>query len=636
MTYRITIFPDRAGATKQESETTFADLCAWIDNAPEFESKEQCPLFTQTTFGNNATEKGSLRSAANALQCYGVECDYDAELITPQQAHEALKAADITHYLYTSASHRPEAPRWRAIVPFEWGWSVDERKSAVEKCNTILGGKLSAESFTLSQPFYLGKVKGVPFESYKWFGRAPFQALDIPRTPWRGERNFDGSFRVATELLIDDLKAGREVHEAIKLLAWRGYSEEDLTELVNKYGPSWDRPERIKRALRDDIPRAVKSRDTKRVAEVDRVLSTRDVPPMYVQPAPQPQRIAAPASDLFASVSAMTSVYVQTEWLIKGFVEHNSFAEIFGEPNVGKSFIVIDWALSVALGRRWYDCRVKKRPVLYLAGEGHSGYSRRFKAWQVYHGISESEWAGAELYCSRRAVDLLDNLAGQEMWDEVTRLGIKPGLIVIDTLSRMTPGMDESAAPEMSRFVQWCDKVRAAYNCTILVVHHSGLGDKKRGRGSSVLKGATDAEMGLEAEDDGRVKLFCTKMREGKKFGDMRFRFQDVTLPWVNQPDDETELPSAVTSAVLLKDDKPPKEKATTGGKKNPVQHMILEHLRGRDEPMFADALKTEICQLLGDDRNRARKFDAAFLSAINAGQIVHDSETNKVSLAFA
>src|SRR5690606_16993437 len=112
--------------------------------------------------------------------------------------------------------------------------------------------------------------------------------------------------------------------------------------------------------------------------------------------------VTPPEGDMFARVSAMTKEYNPARWLIGGHVEHPTLTVLFGDPEAGKSFAAIDWACCVATGRRWNGKKVLAGPVLYLAGEGFNGLSKRFLAWRLHNGVDDAEWDGAELYVSRR------------------------------------------------------------------------------------------------------------------------------------------------------------------------------------------------------------------------------------------
>ncbi|NBC11063.1 MAG: AAA family ATPase, partial [Planctomycetes bacterium] len=79
------------------------------------------------------------------------------------------------------------------------------------------------------------------------------------------------------------------------------------------------------------------------------------------------------------------------DWLLRGMLERDTFALIFGDPGTGKSFLAIDWACRIATGTPWRDQAVKAGPVIYLAGEGRQGFGRRTRAWEQHHSVSLAE-----------------------------------------------------------------------------------------------------------------------------------------------------------------------------------------------------------------------------------------------------
>src|SRR5690606_31096689 len=95
----------------------------------------------------------------------------------------------------------------------------------------------------------------------------------------------------------------------------------------------------------------------------------------------------------------------EIDWLVDGYFEADSLDLIFGEPGCGKSFISIDLGCCIATGTSWHGHEVKQGMVIYIAGEGHNGLARRFKAWERIHGVSLQ---GAPIYKSHRAAQLYD------------------------------------------------------------------------------------------------------------------------------------------------------------------------------------------------------------------------------------
>jgi RecA-family ATPase len=74
------------------------------------------------------------------------------------------------------------------------------------------------------------------------------------------------------------------------------------------------------------------------------------------------------------------------EWLIEGLMPAGGLAVLYGAPKLGKSFLALDWALSVAAGRRWLGRNVRQGDVVYVYAEGVSGLKARVAAWAAEHG----------------------------------------------------------------------------------------------------------------------------------------------------------------------------------------------------------------------------------------------------------
>jgi putative DNA primase/helicase len=158
-TINWTEFAD-AKATRLTARTgTWAEMIERVRNVGTFDSKAKCPWLKLATFGNQRTEKRSLRHDANLLSVWGIEGDYDAELVTPEQAIDRLEQHGIRAAVYPSPSCTVEKPRWRVICPLSKQHSPDARAGLVARLNGALGDILAGESFTLSQSYYFGALE---------------------------------------------------------------------------------------------------------------------------------------------------------------------------------------------------------------------------------------------------------------------------------------------------------------------------------------------------------------------------------------------------------------------------------------------------------------------------------------------
>src|SRR5687768_9638876 len=70
-------------------------------------------------------------------------------------------------------------------------------------------------------------------------------------------------------------------------------------------------------------------------------------------------------------------------------VEAGAQGVIYGPSGEGKSFVALDWALSVATGRDWQGHATKKGTVLYVVAEGGRGIKKRIAAWKQNQGITK-------------------------------------------------------------------------------------------------------------------------------------------------------------------------------------------------------------------------------------------------------
>lgn len=157
----FTIFSSYAAASKQELNETLRELSDRIRSATA-PAKEELPWIKLARFGQQRTEKNSLRHDANVLEITGVEADYDGESISFDQALDTLGFAGLTAILYTSPSHTESKPRWRVLCPTSRPLPPPQRGKMLGRLNGLFQGQFSGESWTLSQSYYLGSVNRNP------------------------------------------------------------------------------------------------------------------------------------------------------------------------------------------------------------------------------------------------------------------------------------------------------------------------------------------------------------------------------------------------------------------------------------------------------------------------------------------
>jgi hypothetical protein len=212
-------------------------------------------------------------------------------------------------------------------------------------------------------------------------------------------------------------------------------------------------------------------------------------------------------------------------WLITNLIETDSFALIFGAPGTYKSFLAVAFACCVASGTDFNGNPSKQGTVIYIAGEGKNGLARRFAAWGIRNRV---DLKTIPLFISSTPTGLCDddqvNFAIETISSTAEKHGT-PALIILDTVARNFGSGDENGTRDMSAFVSGCDKIRSNYaDATVLLVHHSGLADKTRSRGSMALKAALDAEYRMETDETGVIRFESCKMKDADKPDPLAFR----------------------------------------------------------------------------------------------------------------
>jgi hypothetical protein len=215
----------------------------------------------------------------------------------------------------------------------------------------------------------------------------------------------------------------------------------------------------------------------------------------------------------------------------------------------------LDWALCMSAGKDWNGMKVKKRrSIVYINGEGHRGIMRRIKGWCIYNNVSLQADA-MEFYLSENAAKLFnDHLA---LIGEIQSQTNTVDLIVFDTLSRNSAGMVENSNDDMATIVSHIDEVKAYFDCSALLIHHTPINEPNRMRGGGALNGAIDTGFGLKKEENKTVKLSCSKMKDFEEPQPVHFKTEEVLLGYQDEDGEEVKtlvvIPTLTPAETLLR-----------------------------------------------------------------------------------
>ncbi len=212
--------------------------------------------------------------------------------------------------------------------------------------------------------------------------------------------------------------------------------------------------------------------------------------------------------------------YKPKGYLVKGLLDQESYAVIYGPPGAGKTFVALDVAHHVAAGSEWMGHRVKQGAVLYLAYEGMGGIRKRARALRERYGAS-----GLPLYFHAANFNLRDQSGRKALGELIRTLPQTPTLIVIDTLARAMQGGDENSAQDMGLFNAAVQALIESTKACVLVIHHSGKNTDNGARGSSSLLGAIDTEIRI---DDHQIEP--TKQRDQEIIPPIGFELHAVEV----------------------------------------------------------------------------------------------------------
>lgn len=187
------------------------------------------------------------------------------------------------------------------------------------------------------------------------------------------------------------------------------------------------------------------------------------------------------------------------EPLIADVLDVATIAVLAGKFGTYKTFVSVAWACSIATGMEWFGHAITKPGrVLYVAGEGGNALAQRIRAWEL--GNTEGE------RIPRSSLMVYDGRINLSSGREVEVLGefiadIAPRLVVIDTLHRCAPGVDEDNAKEMSLVLDVAVQLREMYSTTILFNHHTGHSGL-RSRGTSSIEDDADTCWVIKLDGD--------------------------------------------------------------------------------------------------------------------------------------
>jgi len=208
-------------------------------------------------------------------------------------------------------------------------------------------------------------------------------------------------------------------------------------------------------------------------------------------------------------------------WCVKGLLPETGIGAIYGPSQSGKSFLCFDLGIAIAKGNAWFGHRTTSHPVTYVMLESEAGLRNRVEAWEVHNGASIPE--------GFRAMPQPFQLAERDQVEELGALLPSGGVVIIDTLNRAAPGLDENSSQDMGRILAGMKRLQEITGGLVIAVHHTGKDASKGLRGHSSLFAALDGAIEVERNANGRC-WSAAKVKDGEDGKQVPFKLHPIGL----------------------------------------------------------------------------------------------------------
>lgn len=265
------------------------------------------------------------------------------------------------------------------------------------------------------------------------------------------------------------------------------------------------------------------------------------------------------------------------DWQIEDILPENALAMIFGPEGSHKTFFAMDMACCIATGKPFHGRKVKQCRVLYVAAEGGTPIGKRLRSWES----ENTTFVPDDMLTFVMEPVLLDN--DEEVEEMLANLRQEEpyGLIVFDTLNMCMMG-NESQPHEIVKVVRAAKRFCAAFNATVLIIHHPPKDNPNTHRGSGALSAALTTNLKVFFDGGKNTTVSCVKQKDHEPFETMVFEHHVVGESLVlREVDDEAERGLAHIKAS---------NKSSTAGHESTILRIVMAHPDGIERAKVAKA----------------------------------------------
>lgn len=277
-------------------------------------------------------------------------------------------------------------------------------------------------------------------------------------------------------------------------------------------------------------------------------------------------------------------------FLVEDLIESNSLNLLVSPSFTGKTYVAIDLCRSIINSKSFIGKTVDNGGVIFIDNEMKPKhfYKRLRKI-----GFEDSDQSF--VYYNRMFPDVNDQNERQQFKDQIKYIKNwnDTKLIIIDSLSSSTNGLEENSNKDMREFMDFLNEISEI--CSVLLIHHTSKYNNPNNltrediRGASCIFGYCDNVFVIDSFEHTRT-IKSLKARNQDKLP------QPISFSFVN---DENGL-SLVSTVIKTKHKKPSKEDVLEHFKHNSNQRDLFAHFRDKGL-IFNDAWMSSLLNTINE-----------------------------------
>lgn len=221
----------------------------------------------------------------------------------------------------------------------------------------------------------------------------------------------------------------------------------------------------------------------------------------------------------------ITQNVARPQFYIEDILPKQGVMLLYGEPKVKKSFLAEHMGFSMAQGSEWLGFRTEQAKVFIANFEiSPIAYHWRLKDMSRHFNLQDNMF-----FEGTQMLMFLDDDEQFNIFMSLLR-NIEPQIIILDCLA-MCYGGDENNGEHMARFIQKLSLMKAEFNASIIIVHHTNknmlaASSVDKARGHSRLAGWVDTLVYIAPQPVG-VQLQFKARQATRELRNLNVVFED-------------------------------------------------------------------------------------------------------------